>query len=314
MDRPREVTHALVDGVRYPRAFERLYGREDIADIEPLYLMTRWASLAEQGPILVRLHDTGLRNEGLREERGEWARAMTWLRSDASTEELADHLRQFVTFTAEGQYEKLLRFADPLVTRHWLASYGMAVPASVMGPISQWWVAIWSPNWEAASDLTWHAFQPEDSPRDAVVEDKRSLRGFMGPDQFAALDTVARWQFKERLATHFRDNAASAWQALPSEHRGKWLDTQIAQALAWGASTERQIAIWLDLSLHWGEDFMTTSDGLYARWVAQSAKAVGLPRQERLYALDAWSRSPEAMALHDNASQRSTSANEVFHG
>lgn len=312
MDGLRETTHALVDGVRYPRAFERLYGRDDIADIEPLYLNTRWASLAEQGPILVRLQGTGLRDQVLRETQGEWSRALTWLHSDASSAELAEHLRRFVTFRETGQQEKLLRFADPLVTRHWLASYGNAVSADVMGPIRTWWVAEWSPNWAAASVLTWNAFQPDESSRLGEY-DEVPLKNFMGASQLAALEAVTRWQFKERLSEHFQANASQAWQALPDEGRGQWMDARIEDAMAWGASTERQIAIWLDLSLHWGDDFMSASDGLYLHWIACTAQDEKLPRQERLYALDAWSRTPEAVALQCKANSRTISVNEVSH-
>lgn len=311
MDDSREATHALVDGVRYSRAFERLYGRDDVADIEPLYLTTRWASLAEQGPILVRLQGTGLHDEVLRETQGEWTRALTWLHSDASSAELAEHLRQFVTFEAAGQ-EKLLRFADPLVTRHWLASYGNAVPADVMGPIRTWWVAEWSPNWAATSVLTWCAFQPDESSP-LGEHDERSQLHVMGAPQLAALEVVTRWQFKERLAEHFLANASQAWQALPPESRGAWMDTRIDDALAWGASTERQIAIWLDLSLHWGENFMSASDGPYLHWIACTAQSERLSRQERLYALDAWSRTPEAVALLSKASIRTNTMKEVSH-
>lgn len=307
-----EVTHALVDGVRYPRAFERLYGRDDITDIEPLYLTTRWAALAEQGPILVRLRGTGLCDEALCETQGEWARALTWLYSDASSAELAGHLRQFVTFKATGQQEKLLRFADPLVTRHWLASYGNAMPADVMGPIRQWWVAEWSPNWAAASVLTWHTFQPDESVQ-LGEHDGRPLQNVMGAPQLAALEAVTRWQFKERLAEHFQANASQAWRALPPEGRGEWMEARIGDALAWGASTERQIAIWLDLSLHWSENFMSANDGLYRHWIACTEQDERLSRQERLYALDAWSRTPEAVALLSKASLGTNAMKEVSH-
>ncbi|RDB41758.1 DUF4123 domain-containing protein [Halomonas sp. DQ26W] len=306
----REATHALVDGVRYSHAFERLYSRDDIADIEPLYLTTRWASLAEQGPILVRLRGTGLPDEVLRDEQGEWPRALTWLQTDASSAELADHLRQFVTFRGTGQHEKLLRFADPLVTRHWLASHGNAVPADVMGSVHKWWVAEWSPSWGVASVLAWHAFQSDESSRFGE-HDERPLQNVLGAPQLAALEAVTRWQFKEQLAEHFQDSASQAWQALPPEGRGEWMDARIDDAMAWGASTERQIAIWLDLSLHWGENFMSASDGLYLHWIARTAQAAGLSRQERLYALDVWSRTPEAMALQGKASSRTISENEV---
>ncbi|MGQ4880702.1 DUF4123 domain-containing protein [Billgrantia sp. LNSP4103-1] len=307
----REVTHALVDGVRYPRAFVRLYDRDDIADIEPLYLTTRWASLAEQGPILVRLQGAGLRDEVLRETQGEWPRALTWLHSDVSSTELAEHLRQFVTLEAAGQ-EKLLRFADPLVTRHWLASYGNAVPADVMGPIRTWWVAEWPLSWAADSVLIWNAFLPDESSRFGEY-DESPLKSFMGAPQLAALEAVTRWQFKARLTEHFQANASQTWQALPAEGRGQWMDARIDDAMAWGASTERQIAIWLDLSLHWGEGFMSANDGLYRHWVACTEQNEPLPRQERLYALDAWSRTPEAVALQCKANSQTISVNEVSH-
>lgn len=311
MESLREATHALVDGVCCSRAFERLYGRDDVADVEPLYLTTRWASLAEQGPILVRLQGTGLRDEVLRETQGEWTRALTWLHSDVSSAELAGHLRRFVTFRGAGQQKKLLRFADPLVTRHWLASYGNAVPADVMGPLRKWWVAEWSPNWAAASVLTWNAFLPDESAP-LGEHDGHPLQNVMGAPQLAALEAVTRWQFKERLSEHFQASASQAWQALAPEGRGEWMEARIDDAVAWGASTERQLAIWLDLSLHWGDSFMSASDGLYLHWIACAAQAERLSRKERLYALDAWSRTPEAMTRQGIANSRTNAVNEVF--
>lgn len=312
MDIPlQEATHLLVDGVRLPCALERLYRQDAITDIEPLYLRTRWASLAERGPILCRLKDAGLVDVIMAGDRDFSPRTLSLLHGpEASTAELGDHLRQFVTFTAGVSHEKLLRFADPLVTRHWLASYAKAVLTEVMGPIRTWLVAEWSPNWAVPSALTWHAFYSDDSS-ELNAHDEHPLRTFMGAPQLAALEAVARWQFKERLAEHFQESTSQAWQKLPTESRGEWMDARIGEAMAWGTSTERQLAIWLDLSLHWGENFMSASDGLYLHWLACTAQAEGLSRQQRLYALDAWSRTPEAVALQGKASSRTYSVNEV---
>jgi len=310
MERPQAITHALVDGVRYPNAFQRLYSRDDIEDIEPLYLMTRWSSLAEQGPILVRLKNNGLAEEAYANEERLY-RSLSLLSSPASTGDLSNHLARCVTFNGEGWQKQLLRFADPLVTRHWLSSYGHDLPAALMGPIDTWWVADWAPNWTKPRSATWQAFrpQPSDAPMTTVPSDTFPP---MGRDQFAALEAVTRWQLKERLTDYFSEHAAEAWQRLPSEGRGQWLDDRLDDAIAWGVSTERQLAIWVGLSLNWGEDYMTASDGLYADWARHSPNDARLSRQDQLYALDAWSRTPAANAPQSAQSHASLSQEPLF--
>lgn len=293
MERPQAMTHALVDGVRYPNALKRLYGRDDIDDIEPLYLLTRWSSLAEQGPILVRLKSSHLADEAYAGDEKLY-RSLTLLSSQASTGELSKHLSRFVTFKGEGEHEQLLRFADPLVTKHWLVSYGSALPAEMMGPIDTWWVADWAPNWAEPRPLAWQIFRSHLSQVSTTAEPANSFPP-MGSAQLRALDAVDRWQLKERLTDYFKEHMAEAWQQLPVEGRGIWLEERLDDAIAWGANTERQLAIWASLSLRWGEHFMTASDGLYARWVVQTAEKKPLSRQEQLYALDAWSRTQETM-------------------
>lgn len=290
MERPQRVTHALVDGVRFPNALQRLYRRDDLQDIEPLYLMTRWSSLAEQGPVLVHLQGDGLLGDVCDNDDAELYRALSFLSSHASMRELSHHLAQFVTFSVEG-HEQLLRFADPLVTRHWLSSYGDTLPAELMGPLDTWWVADWAPLWAEPRTVSWQTFcAGQASPENGW---QRSFPP-MGSAQLAALDAVDRWQLKERLADHFNQHAVASWRQLPSAERGQWLDDRLDDAIAWGAYTERQLAIWLSLSLEWGEHFMTEPYGLYARWWAQLPEPKPRSRQEQLYALDAWSRSPEA--------------------
>lgn len=311
MQRPQAMTHALVDGVRYPNALKRLYSRDDIEDIEPLYLMTRWSSLAEQGPILVRLKSSRLADEACANDDSKLYRSLSLMSSQASTSELSRHLGQFVTFNGEGGHEQLLRFADPLVTRHWLSSYGNALPAALMGPIDTWWVADWVPNWAKPHPVIWQAFRPQPSgaPTTTVPSDTFPP---MGRDQFAALEAVTCWQLKERLTGYFTVHMPEDWQYLSAEGRSLWLDERLDDAAAWGANTERQIAIWLSLSLRWGKDFMTVRDGLYAHWIAQTSKQKPLSRQEQLYALDVWSRTQETPP--DSIAQASRLKNEETHG
>ncbi len=163
MIRSDRITHVLVDGVRYPGALKRLYARDDLAEIEPLYLLTRFKELAEQGPILVAPRGRGFVDEILAEVDGELTRAMSLLSASATTEALGDHLLQFVEAEIDGT-SRLLRFADPLVLRHWLASFGDSVPAEVLGPVHAWWVAHWAPAWGPSVEPSWHAVEASESP------------------------------------------------------------------------------------------------------------------------------------------------------
>lgn len=305
MKRLDRITHVLVDGVRYPDALRRLYARDDLAEIEPLYLLTRFKDLAEQGPILVAPRDRRFVDEILAEGDGERTRAMSLLTSSATTEALGDHLLGFAEVEADGA-SRLLRFADPLVLRHWLASYGERVPAEVMGPIHAWRVGLWAPTWGEPVATTWQAF--EAAERQASQAGRESLSpSILGAPQCDALDAVARWQFKERLSAYFTRHASEPWSQLAPAQRGPWLEVRLDEALAWGAQTERQLAIWGELSLRWGPGFMMATDGLYARWVAGDAARGKLPRQQQLYALDAWSRSDAGHQGNGNRTTRTSS-------
>nr|WP_240549343.1 DUF4123 domain-containing protein [Halomonas antri] len=299
MDR---AMHVLVDGVRYPDALRRLYARDDLAEIVPLYLLTRFKDVAAEGPILVVPRERHLVDEILAEGDGERTRAMSLISSTASTEELGDHLLGFVEIEVGGA-QRLLRFADPLVLRHWLASYGGSVPADVMGPIDTWRVAQWAPAWAKHENPVWRTFGGEASQSPSDDQLSHSPAFFAAP-QLDALDAVARWQFKERLAEYFERHAGEAWSGLAIGQRGDWMESRLDEALAWGAQTERQLAIWMELSLRWGAGFMTTPTGPYALWVAQDASRGRLPQQQQLYEFDAWCRSAEGIQEANNETTR----------
>ncbi|WP_111415553.1 DUF4123 domain-containing protein [Billgrantia lactosivorans] len=302
MGEPGRITHVLVDGVRYPDALRRLYSRDDLVEIVPLYLLTRFKDVAAEGPILVAPKGRRFVDEILAEGEGELTRAMSLIASAATTEELVDHLLGFVEIEVDGA-QRLLRFADPLVLRHWLASYGESAPADVMGPIDTWRVAQWAPAWNKHEGPVWRTFEVEAGQAPSDDQLVRSPHHFASP-QLDALDAVARWQFKERLAEYFERHAGEAWSRLAVERRGDWLESRLNESLAWGAQTERQLAIWVELSLHGGAGFMTAPTGPYARWMAQDPSRSRLPQQQQLYELDAWCRSTEGTQEANNETTR----------
>ena len=290
---PGQATHVLVDGACYPRALQRLYRRDDLADIEPLYLLTRFREVAEQGPILIRPHSSHFVSQLLAEGDGEAPRAMSLIESTASTQALGDHLLQFVEIQVEGDApgaSRLLRFADPLVTRHWLASYGEAVPARVMGPIATWQVAHWAPCWQCPRPLQWQTFKVADSSAAPLGQSPVSE---FSVAQARMLDSVTRWQFKARVSRYFDQHAQAAWQQIPCEERDDWLEARFDEGLSGGAQTQRLMAIWMELALHWGADFMTARHGLFERWLAGDMSRRQMSRQQQLHALDAWRHAPQ---------------------
>lgn len=286
---PQHVTHALVDGVRFPRAMEHLARRKGVGEIEPLYQLTPYQQLAEHGPILVGLAGSALVEDALATSDGPLIRGVSWLSSGSDTETLGDHLRQFVEITGAGT-RRLFRFADPLVIRHWLASYGDEVPADVLGPIATWWLPLWSPNWAPTPRLTWPAFhaaiKENVATSESTTDEPPIPPSHFGSAQLDSFQAVRHWQFKESLTEHFRGQAH--WRRLEPETRGEWLDTRIAEAAAWGLTTQRDTATWIDLALRWGDDFMTRHNGPYAQWREQRPEAERMSRVQRFAALDAW--------------------------
>ncbi|MWV14739.1 DUF4123 domain-containing protein [Pseudomonas sp. L-22-4S-12] len=270
----------LIDGVLRQDATKWIYQSGEPLEVIPLYLGTRWEELQELGPILVALdawspllgaiqHDNALQSQA------------SLISTQAPSTTVAEHLSQFISITDDLGSQSLLRFADPLVTWHWLASYPEQAYKSLLGPISQWNVAVRPPNWAPSTPWEWRAFRPQpDSPTLAHP------LSHMTQSQVEALDQAHRWRFKERLYDWLDHDFPNTLRPLAEDARGRWLEQRIQDAETWGLVSERSIAIWLERCAYWGSDFATRPDSPYQEWLRRKPVAQQLPPELRIQALD----------------------------
>lgn len=124
--------YLLLDGAQIDDLLAQLYRLEDNPSLHRLYRGTLYEALADNGPILVELAPASRLETHFTEH---WqATAGVWLHSDASTQELVEHLRSLVHASVRG-VTVLLRYYDPRVMRHWLVELPHEERDHLMGPI-----------------------------------------------------------------------------------------------------------------------------------------------------------------------------------
>ncbi|SNS70081.1 DUF4123 domain-containing protein [Pseudomonas segetis] len=275
-----EANYLLVDGVINPDALVTLYQRGEALDIQPLYIGTRWAELHDIGPILVCAN-------GGRRLIDEWAaRAMElqdacFLSSSAPIQTLADHLRHLISPPDVLGGEGLLRFADPLVAQHWLASYPQQQLNSLLGPIEAWSTPVFDHSWEPAAPIAWQRFT-----RTEPAQNWKEHNALLGQEQLDALDSAARWRFMERLNEMLQQHYPQLLAQISPEQRTYWFDQRLNEAQAWGLATERSLAIWVEYSLRWGEGFTLRANGPYQQWLERTPEALKLAPEMRIQQMD----------------------------
>src|SRR5690606_3511884 len=160
------------------------------------------------------------------------------LRSKASIAAVADHLRQVIEVSDTLGRESLLRFADPLVAEHWLASYGPQALSAVLGSIDDLRMAARRSRWLArppTERLSFHSSEPttSSSPFRLSHLDEPQIQALEQAYQRRFADRLDSWL--EQAVPEFRGALGSRW--------GDWLTGQYQAAQAWGLTTERSIAI-----------------------------------------------------------------------
>lgn len=270
----------LVDGVLRQNALQWLYGAGEPIEVIPLYSGTRWDAVKELGPILVGLDSHSSLLSEWQSSRN-LQRQASRLQSAASSDDVADHLSQFIAMTDNLGGYSLFRFADPLVTYYWLNSYPQSAYQSLLGPINQWLVPLSPPNWASTQAVEWQSYRPQ--PNSSRLEGKLN---HLADDQIQALEQAYRRSFKERLYGWLIEDYPKTFSGLGEQERGQWLEQRLLDAEAWGLVNERSIAIWLERCACWGVDFATRPDSPYQGWLVRTPDAQKLAPDERIQALD----------------------------
>ncbi|MDD2058470.1 DUF4123 domain-containing protein [Pseudomonas sp. GD03860] len=286
------ANYLLIDGVLRPDALSALYQRTEVLEIEPLYLKTRWAPLHDLGPILVSIHGSANLVDETLDNATRQADA-SLLHSDASMSNVADHLRRFIDPPDVLGGNGLLRFADPLVTHHWLDSYQGAHLDAVLGPISTWHVPQSPHAWERSELPVWRSFA-----RQAAQPGWVDSLGRLGEGQLSALDQAARWKLIEQLYRSLEKDHPRHLARVDKGQLNRWFNERLDQAQAWGLGSERSVAIWVEFSLRWGDDFTSRLDAPYQQWLARTPDAHRLATELRIQQME---RDGLALELNEDA-------------
>ncbi|VVP28813.1 hypothetical protein PS876_04221 [Pseudomonas fluorescens] len=280
MSTSSNANYLLIDGVLRPDAIPSLYQLGEPLEIEPLYLGTRWAELKDLGPILVKPSgSTNMISQTY--QNAEHQIDASLLLSTAPMNVVADHLRRFIAPSDVQGGDGMLRFADPLVTRHWLASYQGEHMDAILGPVESWSIPEEPHSWELAARVQWVSFQ-----RNSPTPQWKDNYALLGQAQLDALAQAARWQFIERLHDNFERYHPKPLSSLNKSIRAQWFDKRLDEAQAWGLSSERSLAIWVEYSLRWGAGFTESPNGPYQDWLARTHEAPRLAPEIRIQQMD----------------------------
>lgn len=275
---PSQANYVLIDGVLRPDAIAQLYQRCESLNISPLYTHTRWQALQDLGPILVsarsasKLIDETVQSALLQADA-------SLLYSQAPMQQVADHLRRFIERTDVLGGKCLLRFADPLVTRHWLGSYQGQHLDNILGPVDAWHVPETPHSWEPSTMAGWCSFV-----RTAAVPEW--FEAPLGQRQLDALDRAGRWRFVAQLHQHFERHYPAQLSRMDVSGRTQWFNERLDEADIWGLVSERSLAVWIKYSLLWGEGFTLQPHGPYPDWLARTPPAAKLAPELRIQQMD----------------------------
>jgi hypothetical protein len=280
MTAPSQANYLLIDGGSRPGALVRLYQRHEAFEIDPLYLSTRWKALYELGPILVKpLPGSTLLSEWLVDE-ALWADS-TLIFSEASIQEVANHLRRLITPPDCHGGSGLLRFADPLVAHFWLSSFSGSDNLH-LGPIQHWWVVKPKQTWEPGPQPPWQTFSGRHT---GLPWDNRYA--LLGPDQILALERAQYREFLGRVYAWISERNPSFFLGMSGLQITEWLDSSLTTGQEWGLVTERGLVIWIEACADEGQDFATRPHGHYHTWLTLDSAHACLSPEARIEAFDA---------------------------
>lgn len=262
-----QYSYALIDGVMRQTAIKDIYKSKEPIQVIPLYMGTRFQDNYDLGPILVASLNGSLI---YKLQENDWPTSTTILTSDKTLTTVAEHLKQFIEVTNDTGSNSLFRFADPLTTSYWLSSYPENALVDIMGPINTWQVATPSSAW-SKQPTKWQLFtNPKTEPMKFRLD-------YLNEPQMEALNQVASFRFKNKIYQWLALENPQILADKTSEQIDQWIDISLAQAEAFNLTTERTIAIWVDLCADYGQDFINSKDSLYQQWLTENTQYKALP-------------------------------------
>ncbi|SFO69901.1 protein of unknown function [Ectopseudomonas composti] len=241
-EQPRQ--YLLLDGAQIDNLLAQLYQLDDAPHLHRLYQGTLYQDLADIGPVLVQLSCANRLEEHFAEH---WqATAGVWLETDASEQDLTEHLRSLVHANVQGM-TVLLRYYDPRVMRHWLAELPDEERNYLMGPVKRARIATRGGENEPI-ELQRQAASPA-----ARYDDTPWLH--LSDEQVERLNRAQLETFDEQVLVHIDHYFPDCLAGKNVAARQAWAVSCRQSANAHGYSAADQVVQWANLRAVLGTEF-----------------------------------------------------------
>lgn len=232
--------YLLLDSNQIPDLYARLFQLAPKAVPHALYLTTRYADLANIGPVLVAVEPTSTLAKTFIEE---WqARAGIWLETEANEAELIAHLRSLVHVQLEGEVSAFFRFYDPRIIRLWLADLPDTERDRLMGPVR-------------SIRLAEGCFIHQKNPDQPCGQYATTPWLRLSTEQLESVCQSKRDQFAQRMIEHCQRYFPQCLQGLDLLARQQWAQDCQRNAARQGYSAEDEVMSWIGVYAYFGETF-----------------------------------------------------------
>ncbi|WP_339650721.1 DUF4123 domain-containing protein [Halopseudomonas pelagia] len=225
--------YLLLDGAQIDNLLQRIYELEPAPEPHLLYRQTRYAELADVGPVLVRTEPGSALHAHF---HATWAQtAGCELDSSMPEPAIVSHLRSLIHIRTDGDVVLLFRYYDPRIMRLWLADLSIPVREQVMGPIDN----ISFSGFESGSV---QRFANQSKTAGQRYEDRPWLQ--LSGNQLARLNIAKEQCFDQRLVEHVNRWFPDCLAKADAQQRQQWAAACRRSAAEYGYSSASDVARW----------------------------------------------------------------------
>lgn len=263
--------YLVLDGAQIDGLLRRIYELEPDPEFHLLYQQTRYAELADVGPVLVRAEPS---SNLYAEFQSHWM-ATAGVRFDSPMPEssLVEHLRSLIHLRTSGDVVLLFRYYDPRILHLWLESLNDAERAHAMGPIAN--IQLLDPQTGQTQ-----VYQNPTLTDGQAYDSAPWLQ--MDSDQLAQLNMARQQCFDQRLIEHVNTWFPACLANVGEQGRQEWAAQCRSQAAEYGYSTAREVARWAGCTALLGSQFPTAPEHEIYRALLTEPQATPMQRLDNV--------------------------------
>lgn len=237
-------SYLLLDCAQINGLAARIYALEESPSLHLLYQQSAYEALADVGPLLVAVRPHSELTQVFQQE---WqATAGIWLESDASEDNLLEHLRSLIHVRLEGDQTTLFRYHDPRIMTLWLGPLKADERDPLMGPVKRIRLTA-----DSGMEMT---LLRENKPQAfARYDDRPWLR--LSQAQLEYMNQAKHACFDQRLLAHLQHFFPESIQGMDAAARQQFAAQCRQSAARYGYSAADEVTRWAGLLVELGGDF-----------------------------------------------------------